>query len=83
MFLFQCMLPIYINYNLFFRLLKDYPGFHFTRRPQECLPKGFPSNIPGTCHFLDEYRHPHLSTDSSEDQDSICIAIKECNIGAD
>ncbi|XP_069688238.1 head-specific guanylate cyclase [Periplaneta americana] len=36
------------------------PGFSFMARPRSCLPRGFPANIPGTCHFLLGYRHPDL-----------------------
>ena len=32
--------------------------FETEARPRDCLPKNFPSDIPGTCHFLNGYRHP-------------------------
>ncbi|XP_045204956.2 guanylate cyclase soluble subunit alpha-1-like [Mercenaria mercenaria] len=35
-----------------------YEGFKLTPRPRECLPQGFPSNIEGTCHFVDTYQFP-------------------------
>ena len=41
-------------------LLASWPGFKMTPRSRECLPPGFPSEIPGTCYFLDDYKHPGL-----------------------
>ena len=32
-------------------------------RPRECLPRGFPPEIPGTCYFLKGYRHPEVDSD--------------------
>nr|XP_018895939.1 PREDICTED: head-specific guanylate cyclase [Bemisia tabaci] len=43
------------------------PGFSFSARPRECLPQGFPAEIPGTCHFLDSYHHPGLPEDADLD----------------
>ena len=39
-------------------LLASWPGFKLTARSRDCLPPGFPPEIPGTCHFLDDYKHP-------------------------
>ena len=33
------------------------PGFILEARPKHNLPKEMPSNIPGTCYFLENYRH--------------------------
>ncbi|RZF48979.1 hypothetical protein LSTR_LSTR003055 [Laodelphax striatellus] len=48
--------------------LKNVKGFSFEARPKSCLPKDFPPNIPGTCHFLLGYQHPGLSADQPLDQ---------------
>ncbi|KAJ1529269.1 hypothetical protein ONE63_006069 [Megalurothrips usitatus] len=37
-----------------------HPGFTTEARPRDCLPKGFPDSIPGTCHFVQHYCHPEL-----------------------
>ncbi|XP_025832310.1 head-specific guanylate cyclase [Agrilus planipennis] len=58
--------PLKINVSpTTYELLKDYPGFEFEERPREWLPKGFPSDIPGTCYFLKSYRHPDLPEEAS------------------
>ncbi|XP_024085223.1 head-specific guanylate cyclase [Cimex lectularius] len=45
--------PLFINVSpTTYKLLQASKGFQFEERPRQCLPKGFPSNIPGTCHFL-------------------------------
>ncbi|XP_047122155.1 head-specific guanylate cyclase-like [Schistocerca piceifrons] len=45
------------------RWLVQTPGFEFEERPRECLPKGFPKDIPGTCYFVLGYKHPSLPAD--------------------
>lgn len=44
------------------RLLASWPGFQMTPRARECLPPGFPPEIPGTCYFLDDYKHPGVDS---------------------
>lgn len=43
-------------------------GFTFEERSRECLPKGFPSNIPGSCHFIKGYHHTNISEDAPLDK---------------
>ncbi|XP_033615790.1 guanylate cyclase soluble subunit alpha-1 [Fukomys damarensis] len=58
----SCSVPRKINVSpTTYRLLKDCPGFVFTPRSREELPRNFPSEIPGICHFLDAY---HQGTNS-------------------
>lgn len=33
------------------------PGFILEARTKDNLPKEMPSNTPGTCYFLNSYRH--------------------------
>lgn len=40
------------------RLLQETPLFETEERTRDCLPKNFPNEIQGTCHFLNGYRHP-------------------------
>ena len=40
-------------------------GFSMTARARSFLPKGFPADVPGTCHFLDRYEHPSVSVDKN------------------
>ncbi|XP_055336224.1 guanylate cyclase soluble subunit alpha-2-like isoform X2 [Paramacrobiotus metropolitanus] len=57
-------------------------GFVMTARPRNCLPKGFPADIPGTCHFLELYKHPSVSVDKDGPEvDHIALGLKELNIG--
>nr|CAB3251390.1 guanylate cyclase soluble subunit alpha-2-like [Phallusia mammillata] len=44
------------------KLLQDDPGFKFSARKREDLPKGFPSDIPGVGYFLNKYE-PKLDTE--------------------
>lgn len=39
-------------------MIKQTPTFETEERPRDCLPKNFPSDVEGTCHFLTGYRHP-------------------------
>ena len=45
-------------------LLSRQIGFATEARPRECLPKGFPDSIPGTCHFILHYHHPDVPEDA-------------------
>ncbi|RWS31956.1 guanylate cyclase beta 1 subunit-like protein [Leptotrombidium deliense] len=45
-----------------YRLLSEWKGFEFTERSRDALPSEFPSDIPGNCYFLDDYRHPNLDS---------------------
>ena len=57
-------------------------GFILEARPKSALPKGFPAEIPGTCHFLNGFKHSSVSTDKDgPDVDHIGIILKELNIG--
>lgn len=44
------------------------PGFSFEERPKECLPKDFPANIPGSCHFIKGYHHINVPEDAPLDK---------------
>ncbi|XP_072401486.1 head-specific guanylate cyclase [Diabrotica undecimpunctata] len=56
-------LKINISPTTFVRLIRA-GGFVTEERDQKCLPKGFPSHIPGTCHFLTDYKHQDLHEDA-------------------
>ncbi|XP_018577509.1 guanylate cyclase soluble subunit alpha-3-like isoform X2 [Anoplophora glabripennis] len=58
--------PLRINVSptTFQRLTKT-AGFITVERDRNCLPRDFPSHIPGTCHFLIGYRHPNVSHSES------------------
>ncbi|XP_067129797.1 guanylate cyclase soluble subunit alpha-1-like isoform X2 [Centruroides vittatus] len=43
-----------------YSLLTETEGFSFVSRKPECLPREFPADIEGTCHFLDSYHHPDV-----------------------
>ncbi|XP_067129798.1 guanylate cyclase soluble subunit alpha-2-like [Centruroides vittatus] len=43
-----------------YSLLIKTEGFSLISRSSECLPREFPSDIEGTCHFLDSYQHPEV-----------------------
>lgn len=61
-------------------LLSSTPGFSFTQRSRECLPKGFPSDIEGTPYFLDDYKHPKVTDPTAHLFDHITAALKELGI---
>uniref|UniRef100_T1ITQ8 guanylate cyclase n=1 Tax=Strigamia maritima TaxID=126957 RepID=T1ITQ8_STRMM len=62
-----------------YRLLSETSGFSFTARNPTCLPSMFPTDIPGTCYFLNGYQHSDI--DNSVDLDaSIENAMKEFTI---
>jgi guanylate cyclase soluble subunit alpha len=53
-----------------------------TARARSCLPKGFPADVPGTCHFLEQYKHPSVSVDKDGPElDHIALGLAELNIG--
>lgn len=43
------------------------------------MPFGFPADIDGTCHFLDDYKHPTVSPDEPLDV-HISAALKSIHI---
>ncbi|CAG7827004.1 unnamed protein product [Allacma fusca] len=61
------------------RFLMETPGFTFEARERECLPKGFPPEIPGTCHFLVSYKHPSLPPEAP-DFEHIHRALQDLNL---
>lgn len=63
-------------------MIEDYPGFSFEERSHECLPKDFPAHIPGSCYFLDGFKHPDLPEDASLDE-SIDTARKDVGLYSD
>ncbi|KAK5643101.1 hypothetical protein RI129_006946 [Pyrocoelia pectoralis] len=74
-------LRINISPTTFVRLMQS-PGFSFEERPHECLPKDFPTHIPGTCHFLTGYHHPDISPDKDL-ADHIETALKDIGLCSD
>ncbi|KAL1509679.1 hypothetical protein ABEB36_004384 [Hypothenemus hampei] len=56
-------LRINISPTTYERLLST-QGFSFEARDRSCLPKDFPTNIPGTCHFLTGYKHGKVPEDA-------------------
>ncbi|XP_043267623.1 head-specific guanylate cyclase [Venturia canescens] len=55
------------------------PGFIFEERTKDHLPKEMPTNISGTCHFLNDYKHPDIGDDDPLEI-HIQAAIKELDI---
>lgn len=51
-----------------------------TAREREFLPAEFPKDIPGTCYFLDSYRHEAVPEDAPQHQ-HIEHALKDLGIG--
>lgn len=41
----------------FFSRLIRHGGFTTEERDRSSLPKDFPQHIPGTCHFVNTYKH--------------------------
>ena len=70
------------------RLIKETPIFETEARPRECLPKNFPAEIEGTCHFLNGYRHPDYQPEKDDtsgeslQRRSIRYAVKLLRIGS-
>ncbi|XP_050700680.1 head-specific guanylate cyclase-like [Eriocheir sinensis] len=46
------------------RLLEQTPGWSFTPRDRDCLPKTFPADEPGISWYLDAYYHQELPKDT-------------------
>ncbi|OQV20581.1 Guanylate cyclase soluble subunit alpha-2 [Hypsibius exemplaris] len=66
-----------------YKLLVKTKGFLMTARARSCLPKGFPADVPGTCHFLEHYKHPSVSVDKDgAEVDHISLGLSELNVGA-
>ncbi|KAK6626330.1 Head-specific guanylate cyclase [Polyplax serrata] len=73
--------PLKINISpTTYSCLKDDEGFTMEARPRECLPRGFPSDIPGTCHFLTSYKHPEVDAEAPL-EDHINEALNELSLG--
>lgn len=68
-----------MNETFIFRRLVVTPGFTFEARDRSYLPKEFPSNVPGTCHFLAAYKHPDLPEESKLD-DHIREGLKDMDL---
>lgn len=67
------------NKFFFSRHLIKTPGFILEERSRDNLPKEIPSSEPGTCHFLNGYRHPGV--DESNPLDAhIQAAVTEYDI---
>lgn len=50
----------------FCRCLKETDGFSMTPRDRSYLPAEFPKDIPGTCYFLDSYKHEAVPEDAPQ-----------------
>jgi guanylate cyclase soluble subunit alpha len=67
----------------FLRLLKSTPHFITEERPRECLPKIYPADAEGTCHFLNDYRHPRVSQTSGSQmslEEHIRLALADLRV---
>ena len=62
------------------RCLSKAGGFHLTPRSRDCLPQGFPSDIEGTCHFLDSYSFPYIDDLGKSPVDHISCAVEHYKI---
>lgn len=67
--------------NFISRLLTKTKTFHFTSRKREDLPKGFPDDIPGVPHFLDDYIHPDVGQEQPLKR-HIAAGMKEVTVQA-
>ncbi|XP_049826042.1 head-specific guanylate cyclase [Aethina tumida] len=57
--------PLRINVSpTTYERLRAADGFTFEERDRSCLPKDFPADVPGTCHFLLDYKHPAVPAES-------------------
>ncbi|CAG9858573.1 unnamed protein product [Phyllotreta striolata] len=56
-------LRINISPTTFVRLTRA-GGFVTEERDPSCLPKDFPAHVPGTCHFLVDYKHSKLAEEA-------------------
>lgn len=55
------------------------PGFILEERSKDNLPKELPASTPGTCHFLNDYKHPDVDETAPLDI-HIQAAVKELGI---
>uniref|UniRef100_A0A0L8IHS4 guanylate cyclase n=1 Tax=Octopus bimaculoides TaxID=37653 RepID=A0A0L8IHS4_OCTBM len=63
-----------------YELLKETPGFEFSPRSSEDLPRGFPEHISGIPYFLLDYKHPTLTDSNDPSVDHIAAAIVNFHI---
>ncbi|XP_042855595.1 guanylate cyclase soluble subunit beta-2-like [Penaeus japonicus] len=61
------------------RLLLETPGWQFTPRQREDLPKTFPKELPGIPYFLDTYCHPSVRKGGSLNE-HIDLALDELGL---
>lgn len=61
------------------RSLTEVSGFILEPRTRDNLPKEIPSSSPGTCHFLNGYKHEDVKEDASLD-DHVKAALDELGI---
>ena len=67
-----------LNYSVvFYRLLKESPGFYFTPRTRADLPGGFPEDIEGVPYFMDRYEHPGVPESDRDNVDHISLALND------
>jgi len=52
------------NMSVNYKEERTHGYFTFTERSRDCLPKGFPTDIHGTCYFLDDYQHPRVKQEA-------------------
>ncbi|EFA02348.1 head-specific guanylate cyclase [Tribolium castaneum] len=75
--------PLRINVSpTTYERLAAFEGFRLEARERSCLPKDFPANIPGTCHFLSDYKHPALPPDAALTQ-HIEAGLKEIGLSSE
>ncbi|XP_034250845.1 head-specific guanylate cyclase [Thrips palmi] len=73
--------PLKVNISpTTYDMLCQHEGFTTEARPRDCLPKGFPDNIPGTCHFILSYRHPGVAP-AARLADHVDAARRQLGIG--
>ncbi|XP_045480514.1 head-specific guanylate cyclase [Harmonia axyridis] len=75
--------PLRINVSpTTYERLVQTSNFTFEARDRSLLPAGFPSHIPGTCHFLLGYTHPSAPPDAPLN-DHVDCGLKDIGLGAD
>ncbi|KAK4306785.1 hypothetical protein Pmani_021408 [Petrolisthes manimaculis] len=75
-------LPLRVNISpTTHRFLAATPGWSFTPRTRDCLPKSFPSEESGIPYFLDAYTHPSLHTPNTNLTDHIEKALRSLELG--
>ena len=65
---------------VYFRYLSKAGGFQLTPRSRGCLPQGFPTEIEGTCHFLNSYIFPFVDESEQTSVNHIGMAIDHYKI---